>query len=683
MMPRLAMILAVIASVVALLGGFNMLLNEWRLWRASKRTGRKMTVCLLLAPTLALAFYGSPVDAATITAASCSYADVNTAVNTTASINDTVLIPNGSCSWATGLVVTDKPLTIRGQNECTLDGNGVPTSCPTTITNTSGNNLFLVTTTSTGGYLHRLAHLTVATTGACGSGDERGQFHIRGTSGLVRVDHVKFGTDSCLKLRFHEYVRGVVDHNIIPNNNDFGAISHHGKWAGVYTSTDWSNGLGEGSFSNASNFGGEVLVFEDNTFSRGGGTYIWITDDHTGARNVYRKNRFENVVMANHGFETGGNDYGVRQWEVYNNTFTWTDPHTPTLTHSRGGTAIIFGNTGTGAFDQVYDMSHYREKLDNRGFDPACGCGIYSVSSITRVGTTATATIPGHKCDNSTSYLIIAGAGQAEYNGIQVASGSSALGGPPADNLVTFPVTGTPATPATGTITAKSAFDRNDNNDGSLCYAQPGTGQTDLISGDAYPDLTASPLTWTNKPNPPAITLEPIYVIKNNLDNGVYSPATSFGSATVIENTHFYNVDLGTSLPGTCTVGAGYWKTDEGSWDSLNPGADGRLYKCTSTNTWTLFYTPMNYPHALVATVVAPVSSFPAVGGQWFVWMEVLLPVMGISWHFRRALMGGVLLCASVGQLAWQHAPNSQHVIQKSRDTAAKVLLAVLRKDRT
>jgi hypothetical protein len=59
--------------------------------------------------------------------------------------------------------------------------------------------------------------------------------------------------------------------------------------------------------------------------------------------------------------------------------------------------------------------------------------------------------------------------------------------------------------------------------------------------------------------------------------------------------------------PTTCTAGVGYFATDQGSWNtsSSNPegvqqsGADGVLYKCTATNTWTLYYTPAIYPHPL------------------------------------------------------------------------------------
>jgi hypothetical protein len=54
------------------------------------------------------------------------------------------------------------------------------------------------------------------------------------------------------------------------------------------------------------------------------------------------------------------------------------------------------------------------------------------------------------------------------------------------------------------------------------------------------------------------------------------------------------------SMPSTCTTGVGFWVTDEGSWNTnLAANTSGRFYKCTATNTWTLYYTPLTYPHPL------------------------------------------------------------------------------------
>lgn len=53
------------------------------------------------------------------------------------------------------------------------------------------------------------------------------------------------------------------------------------------------------------------------------------------------------------------------------------------------------------------------------------------------------------------------------------------------------------------------------------------------------------------------------------------------------------------SRPATCTIGVAYWATDQGGWNKSGSGGQGVLYKCTSTNTWTVDYTPYTYPHPL------------------------------------------------------------------------------------
>lgn len=97
------------------------------------------------------------------------------------------------------------------------------------------------------------------------------------------------------------------------------------------------------------------------------------------------------------------------------------------------------------------------------------------------------------------------------------------------------------------------------------------------------------------------------------LNRDLYVEGASFNGTAGV------GVGLLANRPTTCTPtpealdtghgGVGYWATDQGSWNTStsNPrglqfnGADGALYRCSATNTWTLHYTPYTYPHPLQA----------------------------------------------------------------------------------
>ncbi len=442
---------------------------------------------------------------------------------------------------------------------------------------------------------------------------------FRGASKNLRFDHNRVEITSTSGMYTSDRVAGVFDHNELVNAA--AGLAHqvtatHSNWSGAETSDCGPYTCGDSSWASPSSIGtADNLIFEDNTIQNNMGLNgQYCTDDHVGSRMVYRFNTLVNCTLQTHGTETSGRERGARHSEIYRNSFTWTLGNFPGQITNRGGTGVYFDNTASGAGLQHFlDLSTYRRDDDydaggHQGSYPYGRCGIIPVLSITRSGTTATATFPaggaGHYSNGGGSYQTFRGANQAEYNGTFVTYAVS-------DTAITFTVPGSPASPATGAITMMSPFDGNTDNTGYPCLDQAGAGQSILYSGGgpSYPP-SISPIA------PAMNALEPV-LTWNNILNGAKSDMLNFGLDVVRENRDSYNQVSGftgaagigvgplASRPTTCTKGVGYWAVDQGNWNAA-AGQDGQFYKCTAANTWSLFYTPFTYPHPLVNAAPPP-----------------------------------------------------------------------------
>lgn len=115
--------------------------------------------------------------------------------------------------------------------------------------------------------------------------------------------------------------------------------------------------------------------------------------------------------------------------------------------------------------------------------------------------------------------------------------------------------------------------------------------------------------TWSNPPTS-AVSMNGVQgYVKANRE--WYDPVGELqtNSTTPFNGTVGTGIGTLANRPTTCTAGVGYWAVDQGSWNAgsftytyPNGGStysQGQLYKCTAANTWTLYWTPLTYPHPL------------------------------------------------------------------------------------
>jgi len=314
-------------------------------------------------------------------------------------------------------------------------------------------------------------------------------------------------------------------------------------------------------------------------------------------------------VLAN--FQPYGVADGTSPWDV-------NDPGNPqatfTVTSATGSTVTVAGAGWTASQWKGYSIHKVGCVTAYTNTAPFPTCGAIVVSN--------TATSLNFSLFNGTIALRFSAGDQFQLNLVtHVLDGPCRSGGGllVAKNIPTLTSSGTTATVtltnhgySTGDYVAISEATPADYRGTFIITVTGANTFTYTLPNAATSPAGASSGFATKLPGPrnDQIT-DPCYQWLNTESGNNLAFATGIYSRQIRPNEHYYDYSrtfngttgMGSGLvankPGACTTGVGYWATDEGEWDSTHSGPDGRLYTCTSTNTWTVTYTPFTYPHPL------------------------------------------------------------------------------------
>ncbi len=563
------------------------------------------------------------VRAATYTVT--TWAELETAFAAATSSGDDIFIDTATLSGTSGLTWNAPAnATLRGRGNSSLGGGDL-----TTVIDDfdSGTGIIQINASATGTF--RLTGFTVLVHSSI---VKNVTMAVEGP-GSLRVDHMRFDVHTRLTnskpLWIGNGLVGVLDNCIL----DYSGVSaiYIANGAGV-------SQVGNETWAAATDFGGSnFFFFEDNVIQGTTTSGVRIMDVFSGGRAVWRFNTLQGSGGSEVHATRTGDGRGARAVEGYGNSFTVLPGQSPiprNLADASSGPMLFWGNdVETDSLDTGFIFNVTRKNSITYTPSPTPGNWGYAGPFPLRTGTgtvnvtgTAVTWVSGPTFDTgwpAGTMIYITGM-TASVVGGQV-SPAGAIASVNSTTSITLQNGGNTGSPLTGaTYYTGSAWDGNTDALGYPAIDQPGRGQGDLLTG-SFPskvNSTTGTIAWPNQ------ALEPIYIWKNTGLSGISGGAyTDNSGARVLANRDYYpqasgiqttptspfDGTVGTgwgtlaNRPTTCTTGVAYWATDQGSWNhsASNPygvnqaGASGVLYKATSTNTWTLYYTPYTYPHPL------------------------------------------------------------------------------------
>jgi hypothetical protein len=300
--------------------------REWIAARRSPRGLQKWSPMRIHIISALVLLWCVPARANIITAATCSAADVQTAINSAVD-GDTVNVP-GPCSvaWAGAPGVTiSKGITLNGGGNVTLTAS------------------YSISLQSSATASARVTGFTFSGGGDLNNGNIKGSGSK--TNATWRIDHNTFPTAGSCVIAAWSNAPGLIDHNTFAQGGGVESIHNFGTGSG--DTSGWVDDIVPG---------GPTMVFvEDNTFNNTSTTVVAsAVQSYYGARTVVRHNTMIYSHVDQHG--TPGS-VGARWWEVYENTFNTPNVNQSEYITMRAGSGVVFNNhhtgTNTGSFNNI------------------------------------------------------------------------------------------------------------------------------------------------------------------------------------------------------------------------------------------------------------------------------------------------------------------------------------------